>query len=218
MTGFSRRHVVGGLAAAAALTAAPIARAATCALTPAGPEGPFFPVKIRGTDADMTMVRGATERAQGEVIEVTGRVLDAKCRPLVSALVDVWQANAAGRYDHPRDDGNAAPLDPNFQGSAQLYTDARGNFRFLTVKPGAYAVGNNWWRPPHIHLKVTPVSAPFLITQMYFAGDELNAQDRILNNIPEEERSRVLVNFDQTGSAGVPAGTFDMVVGEGFSG
>ena len=218
MAGYSRRKVVGALTAAAAMTVAPAARAATCAFTPAGPEGPFFPVKIRETDADLTMVRGATGRAQGDVIEVAGRVVDKKCRPLVSALVEVWQANAAGRYQHPRDENNPAPLDPNFQGFARLYTDARGGFRFLTIRPGAYAVSNDWWRPPHIHFKVTPVSAPFLITQMYFAGEDLNAQDRILNDIPAEDRSRVVIDFNGTGAEGVPAGTFDMVVGEGYSG
>jgi protocatechuate 3,4-dioxygenase beta subunit len=213
MTGFSRRQLIGGLTAGAAITAAPIARAATCAFTPAGPEGPFFPVKIRETDADLTMVRGADGRAQGTVIEVSGRIVNKTCRPLVSARVELWQANAAGRYDHPNDNANAAPLDPNFQGFSQLYTDAKGMFRFLTIKPGAYAVNDGWWRPPHIHFKITPVSAPYLITQMYFAGEELNDQDRILSDIDPNERDRVVIDFSGTGSAGVPAGTFDMVVG-----
>ncbi len=213
MTGFSRRRVIGALTVAAAVTVAPVARAATCAFTPAGPEGPFFPIKIREIDADMTMVRGASGRAQGTVIEVSGRIVNKTCRPLVSALVEVWQANSAGRYEHPRDEANPAPLDPNFQGFSRLYTDAKGMFRFLTIKPGAYAVNDGWWRPPHIHFRVTPVSAPYLVTQMYFAGEELNGQDRILNDIDPSFRDRVVIDFNSTGAAGVPTGTFDMVVG-----
>ncbi len=215
MTGYSRRRVIGALSAAAAVSAAPVAQAATCAFTPAGPEGPFFPIKIRETDADLTMVRRASGRAQGSVIEVSGRIVDKTCRPLVSALVEVWQANAAGRYEHPRDESNPAPLDPNFQGFTRLYTDAKGTFRFLTIKPGAYEVNDSWWRPPHIHFRVTPVSAPYLITQMYFAGEELNAQDRLLNDIPSDMRDRVVIDFNRTGAEGVPAGIFDMVVGAG---
>jgi len=213
MTGISRRGVIGALTAATAVAAAPAVRAATCAFTPAGPEGPFFPVKIRETDADLTMVRGATGRAEGTVIEVSGRIVDKTCRPLVSALVEVWQANAGGRYEHPRDTSNPAPLDPNFQGFSRLYTDARGTFRFLTIKPGAYPVSDSWWRPPHIHFKVTPVSAPYLVTQMYFAGEELNTQDRLFNDIPSDMRDRVAIDFSRTGAEGVAAGTFDMVVG-----
>ena len=161
------------------------------------------------------MVQGASGRAQGTVIEVSGRIVDKTCRPLVSALVEVWQANAAGRYDHPGDESNPNALDPNFQGFTRLYSDSRGGFRFLTIKPGAYAVSDSWWRPPHIHFRVTPVSAPYLVTQMYFAGEELNAQDRLFNDIDPAGQERVAIDFSGTNADGVPAGTFDMVVGAG---
>jgi protocatechuate 3,4-dioxygenase beta subunit len=208
----TRRGLLGALSATA-LASSPAARAATCAFTPPGPEGPFYPIKIKEDDADLTLVRGAEAGAKGEVIEVTGRVLNARCRPLASAVIDIWQANAAGRYDHPSDSANPAPLDANFQGYARLIADARGEFRFRTIKPGSYPVFDNWERPPHIHFKVTPVLDPYLITQMYFAGDPLNADDRLFNAIDPAARHRVEVDFAATNAEGIPVGTFDLTVG-----
>lgn len=210
----TRRGLIGGLSATA-LATVPAARAATCSFTPPGIEGPFYPVTFKEMDADLTLVRGAEGGAKGQVIEVTGRVLNQSCRPLSSAIIDVWQANAEGRYDHPKDQANPAPLDPNFQGFARLIADSQGGFRFRTIKPGSYAVNETWRRPPHIHFKVTPVVDPYLITQMYFAGDPLNDADRLYNEIDPAARDRAAVDFSTTSADNIPTGTFDLVVGAG---
>ena len=214
LTRMTRRSLIGALSATA-LASMPAARAASCAFTPPGPEGPFYPVSFREMDGDLTLVRGAEASAKGQVIEVSGRVLNQSCQPLASAVIDVWQANADGRYDHPRDAGNPSPLDPNFQGFARLIADARGGFRFRTVKPGGYPVSDTWARPPHIHIKVTPVYEPYLITQMYFAGDPLNDGDRLFNAIDPAARDRALVDFSTVSADNIPTGTFDLIVGAG---
>ena len=134
----------------------------------------------------------------GERIIVEGRVLDDDARPLPGALVEVWQANAAGRYAHAGDDHDA-PLDPNFSGAGRVLTDADGRYRFVTIKPGAYPWQNhhNAWRPPHIHFSVYgPSFLTRLVTQMYFPGDPLLAFDPIFNAVPTERgRQRLISSF-----------------------
>ncbi len=205
-----RRSLIGGIAAFAA-GAAPAARAAGCLATPAGPEGPVYPVAFDEADADLTRVAGGG-RAEGALIEVTGRVTDQRCRAIAGVTIDVWQANAVGRYAHPRDAGNPRPLDAGFQSQARLVTDEDGEYRFLSIMPGAYPATSAWWRPPHIHYRLSLADAEQLTTQLYFAGQELNADDRILAAVPDDERQRVVVDFSDSRADGVARGRFDLVL------
>jgi protocatechuate 3,4-dioxygenase beta subunit len=134
----------------------------------------------------------------GERIIVSGKVVDEEGRPQPDMLVEVWQANAAGRYVH-KVDQHDAPLDPNFFGGGRCVTDAQGVYRFMTVKPGAYPWPNhdNAWRPNHIHFSLFgPSIATRLVTQMYFPGDPLLALDPIFLGTPEKARDRLVANFD----------------------
>jgi len=135
----------------------------------------------------------------GERIIVSGRVLDEDGRPVAHTLIEVWQANAAGRYRHNVDQHNA-PLDPNFEGRGHTLTDEQGNFRFITIRPGAYPWRNHYnaWRPAHIHFSVFgPAFATRLITQMYFPGDALLPFDPIFNCTADENaRNRLISTFD----------------------
>lgn len=175
--------------------------------TPQQTGGPFYPTRREEGDADLTLVQGGTGRAAGEVIQVHGRVLDETGQPIPEAVVEIWQANTHGRYSHERDAGNPRPLDPNFQGWAQVTTGAQGAYSFKTIKPGAYP-GNNrgWMRPPHIHFRIACRGYRELTTQMYFAGEALNADDRVRNGLSAEERERVTVVFARRGAAGDGAG------------
>ena len=135
----------------------------------------------------------------GERIIVQGRVLDEEGRPVPEALVEIWQCNAAGRYHHPGDQHDA-PLDPNFYGGGRARADADGNYKFITIKPGAYPWGNhhNAWRPNHIHFSVFGHSfLSRLVTQMYFPGDPLFPFDPIFNSVTDEKaRNRMIATFD----------------------
>jgi protocatechuate 3,4-dioxygenase, beta subunit len=134
----------------------------------------------------------------GERIVVSGRVVDEAGRPQPDMLVEVWQANAAGRYVH-KVDQHDAPLDPNFFGGGRCVTDAEGVYRFMTVKPGAYPCGNhaNAWRPNHIHFSLFgPSIATRLVTQMYFPGDPLLDLDPIFLATPQKARDRLVSQFD----------------------
>jgi protocatechuate 3,4-dioxygenase beta subunit len=135
----------------------------------------------------------------GQKIIVSGRVLDEDGKPVRNTLVEIWQANAAGRYWHPIDQ-HAAPLDPNFIGKGQLLTDDEGRYQFTTIKPGAYPWRNhpNAWRPAHIHFSLFgPAFATRLVTQMYFPGDPLIPFDPIMNGIRDEAaRRRLISSFD----------------------
>lgn len=206
----SRRNAL--QAALGAIALAPVARLA--AATPAQVEGPFFPTqKQPDKDTDMTRVEGRSGRAQGDVIDIQGRVLDETGTPVAGALVDIWQANAKGRYAHEADP-NPAPLDPDFQGWAQLLTDEEGRYRVTTIVPGSYQVEAAWTRPPHIHFKVARRGFHELVTQMYFAGNPLNDVDSILLSVPASERSQLMVPFAPAGSAADPvrSGRFDLVL------
>jgi protocatechuate 3,4-dioxygenase beta subunit len=135
----------------------------------------------------------------GERIIVRGRVSDGDGHPVSNSLIEIWQANAAGRYAHAKDD-HSAPLDPNFTGTGRTLTDNEGFYSFATIKPGAYPWRNheNAWRPAHIHFSLFgPAFVTRLITQMYFPGDPLFAYDPILQSIPDERaRQRLVSQFD----------------------
>jgi protocatechuate 3,4-dioxygenase, beta subunit len=134
----------------------------------------------------------------GERIIVTGRVLEESGRPVRETLVEVWQANSAGRYLHPVDQHDA-PLDPNFTGVGRVVTDDEGRYRIYTIEPGAYPWRNhhNAWRPKHIHFSVMgPAFAARLITQMYFPGDPLIAIDPIAQSVPKGALERLISRFD----------------------
>lgn len=161
--------------------------------------GPHFGAGTRALAlADMTRSPEGHE-AQGQRIIVFGDVLDGAGRPQPDTLVEVWQANAAGRYQHDGDQHDA-PLDPNFSGAGAAVTDDAGRYRFLTIEPGAYPWGNhhNAWRPKHIHFSLFgPAWATRLVTQMYFPGDPTLAFDPIFNGIADASaRQRLVAGFD----------------------
>jgi protocatechuate 3,4-dioxygenase, beta subunit len=165
-------------------------------LHPAG--GPVFGDEtVSGLDYDLTQQHDG--EPLGERIIVTGRVLDDHGKPIRNALVEVWQANAGGRYKHEVDQ-HPAPLDPNFSGAGRCLTDDDGNYRFITVKPGAYPWGNheNAWRPAHIHFSVFGRAfTQRLVTQMYFPGDPLFRFDPIFNSVRDPKARALLVSdFD----------------------
>lgn len=222
----SRRDLL-GLGAAlplGAVVAADAARAAeACGLTPRQTSGPFFPAFDQvDKDVDLTRVTGHDGRAEGEVIRVQGRVLDEQCRPVEGALVDLWQANAKGRYSHPAD-RNPAPLDPNFQGWGQAVTDAGGRYSFTTIKPAPYplefvggeADAQSGYRTPHLHFRVAKRGHRELSTQMYFAGEPLNERDAVLARVPASERPRVVIAPQRGADAGPPLFVFDVVIARG---
>ncbi len=162
--------------------------------------GPSFNDLWCGPNAtDLTRVDGRADEAQGQRIILSGRVLDEAGRPVRGTLVEVWQANAAGRYHHGGD-LHDAPLDPNFTGAGQVVTDDEGRYRFLTIRPGAYPWRNtyNAWRPAHIHFSVFgPSFATRLITQMYFPGDPLLETDPVFHSIPDAAaRQRLIAAYD----------------------
>jgi protocatechuate 3,4-dioxygenase beta subunit len=187
---------------------------AALARTPEQILGPFYPLKPLDRNADLTMVPGRPRRAEGQVLTVMGRVLNLKGEPIRNAKVEIWQANARGRYTHPSDT-NPAPLDPNFEGAAMLTADSDGRYRFKTIKPAAYPVGPHRMRPAHIHFQVSG-QQDRLVTQMYFEGDPNNDTDPFLRTAgrtellvtklmpptPEMEPKSKLVVFDIVLNAG----------------
>lgn len=160
-----------------------------------GPAAPWECV-MGGAIADLTSQhKGAP---LGQRIVVTGRVLDEDGRPVPNTMIELWQANAAGRYIHKKDLWDA-PIDPNFTGMGRAITDEAGRYRYVTIRPGAYPWGNhdNAWRPAHIHLSLFgPTFATRLITQMYFPDDPLIELDPIANAVPMPYRQRMVSRFD----------------------
>ena len=194
----SRRQLLKALLATAGTLASSTVLVAAvrdlCLLTPPQTEGPYYPVHDQlDKDNDLTRVEGQTGLATGQTIYVRGQVRDAACRPIQGALVEIWQASANGRYNHPRDRGNSAPLDPHFQYWGNTRTDREGGYLFKTIMPGRYYAGRNWMRPAHIHFKIHRAGLPEVATQMYFAGDPYHKGDFVLNEVPAEERARVIV-------------------------
>jgi protocatechuate 3,4-dioxygenase, beta subunit len=167
-------------------------------------------------DHDLTRQHGG--EPLGERILVTGRVLESDGRPVRGALVEIWQANAAGRYVHTVDQ-HPAPLDPNFTGAGRCLTDGEGRYQFVTVKPGAYPWKNhpNAWRPAHIHFSLFGRAfTDRLVTQMYFPGDPLFAYDPIFQSVRDAQaRERLIARFDldTTQEDWALGYVFDVVVG-----
>jgi len=160
--------------------------------------GPSFPKEIVSPKA-FDLTRQHKGEPLGERIAVSGRVVDEDGLPIRNTLVEIWQANAAGRYLH-KNDQHDAPLDPNFTGEGRTFTGEDGRYRFVTVRPGAYPWKNHYnaWRPQHIHFSLFgPAFATRLVTQMYFPGDPLLEFDPIFHSVPDEAaRRRMISSFD----------------------
>lgn len=184
----TRRQVLRALVAlggvgAASLHPAAFAADATRVATPANALGPFYPAqKPADSDADLTQVAGRPQRAEGTILYTFGRVVDLQGRPLPGTEIEVWQANAFGRYHHPRDSDASGALDPNFQGYGRLVTDAEGRYRIKTIKPPPYS-----GRTPHVHFNVAS-GRTRLTTQMFFEGDAGNERDFLYRNLGAEDR------------------------------
>ena len=185
---------------AATILRAPQQRLVPLSVGRAESTGPVFGEGTVG-DLDHDLTRNSVRTAEplGERILITGRVLDCIGRPVRNALIEIWQANAAGRYIHKKDIHDA-PIDPNFTGTGRCMTDDEGRYRFTSIRPGAYPWRNhqNAWRPPHIHFSIFGRSfSQRLVTQMYFPGDPLLAYDPIYNSIPgDAARNRLVARFD----------------------
>ena len=191
-----RRLLTGGLASVSALLVSRNVAASQCVATPSQAEGPFYPVAHRlEEDSDLTWRHDRDAPALGQVVRVTGCVTDQDCAPVPRVLVEIWQACASGRYDHPTDE-NPAPMDPNFQYWGRTVTDGDGLYAFKTIKPGAYPDGPTWIRPPHIHFEVHRRGYLELTTQMYFANERYNGDDRILQRLSAAEQARVVIAPD----------------------
>lgn len=162
-----------------------------------GPSGHHLALEPDADDADLTTNAGTGGLPLGERIVVEGRILSGEGEPVVGTLVEIWQANAAGRYGHKADQ-HSAPLDPNFVGMGHCYTDDSGVYRFITITPGAYPVpGTGVWRPRHIHFSVFAQTwRGRVVTQLYFPGDPLQEFDPIFQAIPKESRSRLMASYD----------------------
>jgi len=200
---------------AAGLALIPGSYASAATPTPVQVKGPFHPIDEQSdTDMNLVMIDGHAEAAKGEVILVRGQVIDSDGEPLAGALVDVWQANDAGRYSHPKDT-NTAPLDPNFQGWGLVKTDADGRYGFKTIKPGPYPLsflGGNGWRCRHIHFKVSHSDLDTLVTQMYFDGDPLIETDQEIAKAPEKLRHLLIATSQPDEATGLPLYRFDLVL------
>lgn len=194
----SRRGLVLGVASSGLAAQSALALMPTPAQTP----GPFFPdILPRESDSDLTRMAGSPPAA-GEAIVVEGRVLGADGRPVAGAAVELWQANAYGRYTHSRD-RSTAPLDPNFQGYGAVRTDAEGRYRFKTIRPGLYT-----GRTRHLHFYATGPGFERTPFQMYFADEPGNARDFLYQSLPTSTmHDAVTVGFEQG------RGVFDIVLG-----
>ncbi len=185
-------------------------------------EGPVFGGDAVG-ELDHDLTRQHDGEPLGERIIVTGRVLDEDGRPVADSLLELWQANAAGRYRHDVD-AHPAPLDPNFSGAGRCLTDADGRFTFVTIRPGAYPWGNheNAWRPAHLHFSVFGrLFTQRLVTQMYFPGDPLLAHDPIFHAVRDPRARELLVarfDLDTTRPEWALGFRWDIVLGRGGSG
>ncbi len=180
-----------------------------CQITPAQTKGPFYPLsKITdNTINDLSFIQGHNKSARGLVVYITGVIQDERCQPVEGALVEIWQAADSGRYNHPSDE-SGLELDLDFQCWGEYLTEANGRYAFKTILPGSYPADVGWFRPPHIHFRVTKRGFQEMITQSYFAhtsftGDlakkleELNRKDLILQSLSNPKS--VIVEFDAVG-------------------
>ena len=206
-----RRFVFGALAAATAgtIVTPSLLRAQERVATPASTAGPFYPTKMPpDVDNDLVVLRGSQARAEGVVTHITGRVLGIDGRPLANAQIEIWQCDAHGIYLHPGSQGSR-PRDSAFQGFGRAITAADGSYSFRTIKPVPYT-----GRTPHIHFSVTAGKTE-LITQMYVAGESLNARDGLYNSIRDaRQRDAVTVRLEPANGVetGALAGKFDLVL------
>jgi protocatechuate 3,4-dioxygenase beta subunit len=208
----NRRHLLGALGAAAALTlSSPLARAARMLATPYQGRGPFYPLELPlDQDNDLTRVAGRNGHAQGTIVDVSGRLFDEAGRPLAGVQIEIWQVNAYGRYHHQHDDQDK-PWDPDFQGFGRAVTDAQGAYRFRTVRPVAYP-----GRAPHIHFALSDRRFATFYTQMYVAGAPENERDFLLTRVRDARaRNGLIVNLEPSQVEGSElVGRFDIVLGE----
>jgi protocatechuate 3,4-dioxygenase beta subunit len=157
---------------------------------------------------DLSRTAADAPKATGQLIQVSGRVTDEDGSPMPGAVIEIWQANSAGKYVHDADRHNA-PVDPNFTGEGRLITDAEGQFQFFSIKPGAYPVLESglWWRPPHIHFSILGRSwMDRFVTQIFFPGEPLNEIDLLLNAVPDRDvRERLIFEFEGTSMGEVNA-------------
>jgi protocatechuate 3,4-dioxygenase beta subunit len=193
---YSRRTFMNVTAVTVATTLLPTAAIAdTINPTAKQVEGPFFPKHQQiDKDADMTQVEGLHGHAKGEVLSISGKVVDTDGIPVKGAVLNIWQADKNGRYMH-EDAPETAPLDPHFQYWAILKSADDGSYNLKTIKPGKYAAMADWDRPPHIHFRVAKKGMRELTTQMYFANEPLNKIDKLYLETPENERSSIVVDF-----------------------
>ena len=183
--------------------------------TPSELNGPTFaPSDIGQLDSDLIQNYAKDGPPIGERVLLYGKVIDENARPLPYTLVEIWQANASGRYRHVKD-GYLAALDPNFGGCGRTLTDAQGRYSFKTIKPGAYPLsflGGSGWRCRHIHFKVSCPGYRALTTQMYFEGDPLIAQDFEIAKAPEESRHLLIAAATPDEGSGLLLYRFDIVL------
>lgn len=198
------------LAGSGALLVPAVACAQGIVATPQQTEGPFYPTGFPADmDNDLVQVRGQAAQAMGTVLHLEGRVLDLGGRPVDGALVEIWQCDAQGLYDHPRQPGRER-RDQAFQGYGRMLAGADGRYRFRTLKPVAYP-----GRTPHIHLKVATSGGRTLTSQFYLAGEPSNARDGIFRAI-RDPRQRASVEMVLASAPGLEAGalvtSMDIVV------
>jgi len=204
-----RRRTILAAAAAFGLASLPLplrALAAALLRTPAQTEGPFYPLeRPAAIDNDLVHVAGQGGVAAGELTTVSGRVLDPRGRPLSGVLVEIWQANAYGRY-HDARDHSSQPLDPKFKGYGTFRTGDDGRYSFTTIKPVPYT-----GRAPHIHFALQGPAVPRFVTQMYVDGEPDNARDFIFRSLSASERKQLIVTLEKA-TPDAWRGTFDLVV------
>jgi protocatechuate 3,4-dioxygenase beta subunit len=205
-----RRFLVGSLAAVGGLALPALSEAQTARIrTPAATAGPFYPPALpKDIDNDLVVVRGSQAKAEGTVTHIVGRILDLAGRPIADAQVEIWQCDAHGRYLHPGSEGRH-PRDAAFQGFGRARSGPDGAYRFRTIRPVPYT-----GRTPHIHFAVKAGRTDF-ITQMYVAGEPLNARDLLYTQIADRrQRDAVTVRLDPADGIepGALAGEFDIVL------
>ena len=208
----SRRGLLAGASAGAGLLRLSSAFAADAVPTPNQTEGPFYPTGFPADmDNDLVQVRGQQVRAMGEVLHLQGRVIGVDGRPLAGTLVEIWQCDAQGLYDHPRQSGRDR-RDAAFQGYGRMMADAEGRYRFRTLKPVAYP-----GRTPHIHLKAAAGDGRLLTSQFYIAGDPQNERDGVFRAAIRQPGQRERIEMKLAPAPGVEAGALatemDIVIG-----
>ena len=218
-----RRGLIGGLGVGLISCSAPAIlrrqEARPNPVTASQAEGPFYPYDDKPTDQDADLVRviGVDAQAQGQVTHVTGVVCNPYGAPLGGALIEIWQCDQTGRYLHRDDPNTARPRDAGFQGYGKAVTDARGAFRFRTIKPVSYSAilgGEEIWRAPHIHATVSTGGVRRLTTQLYVAGAPQNDADILLRRITPTEREGIIRPYAPGAGteSGALAAHYDLIV------